>query len=316
MADDEEHGRLRLRDRVLGTPHHVGWWTLPLFLGIGLLGAILAGTLAVVYYSAQVADLERQTAESRGELEEAVDEVQQAARDAQEAIESEVAAVREQFAQAGPLTDPATIGLATVRAVVPLPAPSSQPSGTANLTTAPPQTVTRTGSAFPVIVDSGAVWFITSFQVVEAETGQEAAVRQAEVTVNGTDFAAAVHSWDEDRDLALLRVDGVGQVPIPPWRPAGEAIALGDRVFAAGLTSTGALFQAGGSVVIVDDLTVVSDGPAIELVRGGPLLDAAGQVVGIVTPGAVDLGDVLVATPIRALCERLVQCESGQATTS
>jgi hypothetical protein len=45
------------RDRLLGSEDRRGWWLVPFFLVVGLAGAVLAGSLAVVYDGQQVDQL-------------------------------------------------------------------------------------------------------------------------------------------------------------------------------------------------------------------------------------------------------------------
>jgi hypothetical protein len=65
---------------VLGSRRRIGLWILPLFLIVGLLGAVLAGTLAVLYYEQEVRRLEGTTAAARAEVAAARDEVGEAGR--------------------------------------------------------------------------------------------------------------------------------------------------------------------------------------------------------------------------------------------
>lgn len=100
-----------LRERVLGGRDRLGWWLLPLFVMVGLGGAVLAGSLAVVYYAQQVSQLESETREAREELVGAADEVREAADDALEEIDERVEAVREEIARGLPLEDALEVGV-------------------------------------------------------------------------------------------------------------------------------------------------------------------------------------------------------------
>jgi S1-C subfamily serine protease len=78
---------------------------------VGLGGAVLAGSLAVVYYAQQVSQLESETREAREQLIGAADEVREAADEALAAIDEEVEAVREELARGLPLEDALDVGV-------------------------------------------------------------------------------------------------------------------------------------------------------------------------------------------------------------
>ena len=99
------------RERLLGGRDRLGWWLLPLFVMVGLGGAVLAGSLAVVYYAQQVSQLESETREAREQLIGAADEVREAADEALAAIDEEVEAVREELARGLPLADALEVGV-------------------------------------------------------------------------------------------------------------------------------------------------------------------------------------------------------------
>lgn len=99
------------QERVLGGRDRLGWWLLPLFVMVGLGGAVLAGSLAVVYYAQQVSQLESETREAREELVGAADEVRGAADDALEEIDDKVEAVRQELARGLPLEDALEVGV-------------------------------------------------------------------------------------------------------------------------------------------------------------------------------------------------------------
>ncbi len=107
----DERPRPDWRERLLGGRDRLGWWLLPLFVMVGLGGAVLAGSLAVVYYAQQVSQLESETREAREQLIGAADEVREAADEALEAIDEEVEAVREELARGLPLEDALAVGV-------------------------------------------------------------------------------------------------------------------------------------------------------------------------------------------------------------
>lgn len=112
-----------LWERVFGGANRIGWWTVPIFVAVALFGAIVAGTLAVVYYSQRVAAIEEQTRDVREDLGGAVDSVQEAAERAIQSIEERVQGVQQQVERGVPILEPEAVGVALVRARIPAPPP-------------------------------------------------------------------------------------------------------------------------------------------------------------------------------------------------
>ena len=110
-TDADAAGGGSWRARLFGGRDRLGWWLLPLFLMVGLGGAVLAGSLAVVYYAQQVSQLESETREAREDLVGAADEVREAADEALAAIDEEAAEVRSELARGLPLEDALEVGV-------------------------------------------------------------------------------------------------------------------------------------------------------------------------------------------------------------
>lgn len=314
---------------MLGGPRRLGWWTLPLFVAVGLLGAVLAGAVTAVYYAQKVAQLERETAEGRRQLTVAVERVREAAEKAVAAVRTEVDAFRDEVAVTLPIKDPAKAGVVSVRAEVtiqpppetspPLAAPDSTEPPPPAPPPPPPRTVVREGSGFAAVTGGGDAYFVTSFSVVADPDRSDVPIEGAEITLGGRSYSTSVHSWDPQNDLALLRADGVGDVATLPWRPVGEAITPGQKVFAVGNLPSGSLVQLSAMVGAVDHEVVVTDLVVPAMLRGGPLVDAQGRVVGVgsgayreslADSGSADTGGTNTAVPVRILCERLIRCSS------
>ena len=307
----------RWRARVFGSSAHIGLWTLPLFVAVGLLGAVLAGALASVYYGQKVEQLEQETARSRRQLAGAVREVDTTAEDALRAIREEVSSVRDELARRPPLADAGAAGLVVVRSSIvhtPAPPPPVAGPGGTPVPAPPPvaSTEIRYASAVAVIYDAGTGWFVTTYEVVADPDDPGEAVRQVQVIVGGQTIDADVHSWQVERDLALLRADGIDQLRVADWRPPEEALTAGDRVFAAGLTSDGHLLQVGGAIILSDSDGIVTDAPMLDVLDGGALIDGDGRLVAIVSAEYTPFGsDIATMVPVRTLCERLIQCAAG-----
>lgn len=330
--------------RLTGDLDHVGWSVLPLFVAVGLAGAVMAAALTVVYYSQQVADLEAQTRDARGELDQAVVDVEDAASDALHAIGSEVEAVQDALARTVPVEDIAALGLVVVEARVNAPPPASAtitptpseatqapagtdapqpaaegdptPSETAPPAPTPTPTPTRApvrprlGVAFAVAVSGGDAFLATSYDLVVDPDARAGVVEEVVIrTINGTETLGTVHSWDEARGVALLRAP-IGALPIGPWRPAAEPLDVGDRLTAIGLTPQLEEVQVDGTVGQADAEAIVASLPDIDFLRGAPIVDREGRIVAIYTPGYRPFGaaggDRQAIAPVALLCERML----------
>lgn len=330
---------------------HVGWWTLPAFLAVGLAGAVMAGSLAVVYYSQQVSALESETREARQDLQAGVDDVDAAREEALDAIDERLEAVRDITDDEPPVEDLASLGLVMVEARVNTPAPPSAtvdpqppPGGDGEAAGAPdvlaqpsdPEPTTppdppdpapspdpapvrpRLGVGFAVAFEDGVTFVATSHDLVVDREARAGVVEEVVVTtMDGTRTSGTVHSWDDARGLALLRVE-VGELPIADWRPRTEPVAAGDRLTLAGLTPKRQPVTVDGTVVLADIEAVVAATPDIDFLRGSPVLDRTGRVVAVYTPGyrpfGAAAGDGQALAPVGLFCERMLTgCEALEA---
>lgn len=351
-ADSPEGGRPRPWDRVVGSLDEVGWWMVPAFLAVGLAGAVMAGALAVVYYSQQVAGLEAETRAGRQDLQGAVDNVNRASDDALEAIRSEVEAVERSLSQDLPVEEVRALGLVVVEARVnapppagstqPQPAPagdedrhgapaavaqeSPSPTPSPSPTSEPPPPEPppiqpRLGVGFAVATEGGATFVATSFELV-ADPGARAGVVEEVVvtTMDGDRVTGTVHSWDEERGIALLRV-GIDRIEIGTWRPRGEELAPGDRVAVVGLTPEQEPVQVEGKVALGREDALLTSLPDAEFLRGSPIVDRTGRIVAVYTPGYQPFGPAAgeqqAMAPVGLYCDRMLTgCEAleGEAT--
>lgn len=327
------------KERILGNGQRLGWWTLPVFLAVGLLGAVLAGTLSVLFYSQQVDALRDQTRSARTEADQARDEIRDTADEALAEVQERVDAVRQSLTTDLPVPDAFAAGVVVVTAY-PGPPPRSGPSsppaspspgggGTAlspvghlqeeqespqpqpSPAPAPRDRGTpRTGAGFAVVRDGPTTFFVTSFELVEDPDRSGQVVQDLEVTTGSGTFPAALHSFDRGRDLALLRADA-GEVTVSEWRPLDQELSPGDKVWAVGVTPTLNTVRVGGSVAAVEPGTILTDVAVLAPVRGGPLVDLDGRVLGVVAPGFHPFGgdgEGRAVVAIRALCEGLLRC--------
>ena len=340
--------------RVVGETDRIGWWTVPAFLAVGLAGAVMAGALAVVYYSQQVSDLESETRQARQDLQAGVDDVDAAREDALAAIEEQLDAVRDALDEDPPVDDPATLGLVLVEARVNTPAPPSAtvepqappagadaPSGAVlaqgptesppppdppspapppepSPTPSPLPIEPRLGLGFAVAVEDGQTFVATSYGLVADPGARAGVVEEVVVRVPGGPSASGVvHSWDESRGLALLRVP-LGELPVADWRPRGDVVEVGDRLTVFGLTPEGRPLTVRGEVAFADVEKIVTDLPSIDFLRGAPVLDRTGRVVAVMTPAyqpfGAAAGDDQALAPVGLFCERMLTgCDQLEA---
>ena len=154
-------------------------------------------------------------------------------------------------------------------------------------------------------------------------TAQVGTGRQYHVTVIGV---------DPSQDVAVVHLDGASRLPAVPIESTG-VLSLGDQVTAMGnaLGHNGDPVVVTGAVVSLDEtLYVLDDGDqAVNMLSGliqmsapiqpgdsgGPLLDAAGQVIGMDTAGSPSNGNtgssVGAAIPIATAVDIAHQITSG-----
>lgn len=143
----------------------------------------------------------------------------------------------------------------------------------------PMRRVTAHGTGF-LVTDDG--YIVTNHHVIDG-------ARSVGVNLNGIDYDAEVVSFDEANDLALLKADLVG---VPLSVISSLDIQRGSEVFTLGYpmvslqgseqkATFGRINALSG---IADDRRYLQMDAAIQPGNsGGPLLDASGRVVGVVT---------------------------------
>lgn len=336
--------------RVPDGPRRLGWWLLPLFLAVGLAGAVLATALVVVSQTQRIDALRDETAAARSDLADVVDEVESTAGQALSTIRDEVAAVRDGLSTELPLEDAAEAGVVHLRAEVPA-EPSAAPTAAPTSATTPPDpdpepvpdadddpdpegepgpdpdegddgpdedrqpapaeprsapTTTRAAAGFVAARDGDTTFLVTTFALLADPRGGDRPVdRPVQVRTAVGEVTGQVHSWDAAADLLLLRVGGDAIAPLP-WRPEDRPLGAGDRVVAVGVTPTLEPVRVGGSVGAVTEQGLITDLPSLELLAGGPVVDADGQVVAMTSRRAAPFGQDPVAVPIRQLCGDLL----------
>ena len=144
------------------------------------------------------------------------------------------------------------------------------------------------------------------------------ALRRADTVIvtlpGGEEREATVVGRDPGTDLALLNVDGGGLTPAT-WaatlpRVGTVVLPLGARNGRVGAT-LGLLSDVAGpwqtSLGSAIDAWIDVDGSLPDGFSGGPLVDAAGQVVGLNTAGLTPRGAVLPQATVKRVVERLLE---------
>lgn len=337
--------------RLVGETDRIGWWILPAFVAVGLAGAVMAGTLAIVYYSQQVSALEAETRQGRQEVQGAVEEVQGVRDRALERIRKEVAALD----RGRPVEDVSRFGLVVIEARVTSSSGSATAASDGSVDGAPdvlaqqdqqtpqeqqtqqpeqqqtqqpeqqpqepqpPPIEPRLGVGFAVAVENGATFFATSYGLVEDPTAPGGVAAEVQVTTPGGDrVAGTVHSWDEQRGLALVQA-AAGELPIADWRPRGESLAVGEQLTVLGITPQFDPVQLDGVAGWVGRSAIVSTlTSAPEFLRGAPVVDVTGRVVAVHTPAyrpfGSAAGDRQALAPVGLYCDRMLTgCETLEA---
>ena len=171
---------------------------------------------------------------------------------------------------------------------------------------------------------------LTNFHVVQGAD-------RIDATVAGRSFGADLVGYDRRHDIAVLQLRGAGGLPTAPFGDSGQ-LAIGDPVVALGnargsggpLTrEVGAVTDFGRTVNAEDALTGSSDeltgliefeAPVRAGDSGGPVVNAAGQVVGITTAATVNFrlgpGGEGFAIPINQAMAVANQIRSGVPSDS
>ena len=130
------------------------------------------------------------------------------------------------------------------------------------------------------------------------------------VYVAGDAFDGYVYSWDPTNDQAIVLTSAkLTPLPLSPRpKPGWWALSVGSPHGVVGSVSI-------GNITNVDGLEVIATAPMNSGNSGGPLLNAAGAVMGSTTySGMSDAGPDpwFVSMSLPALCSRLVNCTAEQ----
>lgn len=167
------------------------------------------------------------------------------------------------------------------------------------------------GSGF-IIDPSG--YIVTNNHVIE--DGKKITVKMP--GTNGREFQAHLIGTDKDTDIALLKVDGVADLPTVSFgddhrlRVGDWVVAVGNPFGLGGTVTAGIVSSIGrdiGSGPYTDYLQI--DAPINQGNSGGPTFDLSGRVVGMNTAifspsgGSVGIGFAIPASTVKSIVDQL-----------
>ena len=144
------------------------------------------------------------------------------------------------------------------------------------------------GTGF-IISDDG--YIMTNNHVIEdARTGgYEVSV----LTYDGTEYTADIVGYDKENDIAVLKIDATGLTPVTMG--SADDIVVGDAVYAVGNPLGELNFTMTSGIISATDRTITTDTDSVPINMfqidaavnsgnsGGPVYDAEGEVIGVVT---------------------------------
>ena len=163
--------------------------------------------------------------------------------------------------------------------------------------------VPKAGESLPEVLTKLPTRLVTNHHVISDCTDNPTDVT---AFVNDEAFDAYVYSWDPENDQAIvLTTAKLTPLPLSPQpKPGWWALSVGTPQGLAGSVSI-------GNITNVDGIEVIATAPMNSGNSGGPLLNAAGAVMGSTTYVSVsDAGQDpwFVSEGLPALCKRLVAC--------
>jgi len=169
------------------------------------------------------------------------------------------------------------------------------------------------GSGFIAGSFGGQTYVLTSLAIVRAATripGPDIVVKNG-----GSEVKAALWTWQEDTDLALLVTNRTA--PSLSWADSNPAVKPGDKVYVIG----GADGAPVAGVVSSVSPTNIQHNVVVDARRqGAPLLNDKGQILGMVslalTPGAGPGATNFFTVPIATACDRVLSCGGGSTVVS
>lgn len=164
------------------------------------------------------------------------------------------------------------------------------------------------GSGF-IITEDG--YIVTNYHVIE--DAYEGGLPVTVVMYDETAYEAEIVGFDEDNDIALLKIDAAGLNPAQLGD--SDSIIVGQTVYAVGnalgeltYTMTSGIISALGRRITTDEAVIVNmfqvDAAINNGNSGGPVFNVCGQVIGVVTAKYTQFGmeGLGFAIPINDAC--------------
>lgn len=257
-------------------------------------GVASSGVVLFFYYRYQLERVEREVTVFRDQFEK---DFRERSEEFKELVESSKAEIEKAAGGAGSQTSEVTQLLEKVGGSI-AQIRGKDPSGAAS-----------SGSGFVVTSDDGESWILTSFQVVAGNAAEKSLVS---VRIGQSERQAAVFSWDDRADLALI-ILRVGRLPsLPDW--ADPTPAPGSRVWAV-FAAPGPFGAAAaqGTVLGASANGLLTDADVPSHAAGGVLIDRQNRVLGVLSLSYAPEGYSPSngwAVPIRLSCRRVLRCPS------
>jgi len=164
------------------------------------------------------------------------------------------------------------------------------------------------GSGWPLDAPSGsATIIVTNHHVIKECVGPDKGT--VDIDVRGQYGTGQIINYDAEYDLAIIETSlALTPLPTAGWPQIGHwVMAVGNPVGFVGSVNTGRVSNL-TSFEIVHDVSTNSGN------SGGPLINAAGQVVGVHYAGYADdfVEGVNFAIALRMLCDKLLVCDNEQ----
>jgi S1-C subfamily serine protease len=158
------------------------------------------------------------------------------------------------------------------------------------------------GSSFVAWEDGDSTYLLTAAHVVEGEVSGTVTVSR-----KGRSWSAEVSGIDHKNDLAVLRVGIHPRGATPLWQnPHGPPSQQGDQVLLIGSPYGLSGTVTTGVVSRVTAQTIQTDAAANPGNSGGPALDKAGHVVGVLVSGGGE--NINFAIRVERACAKLRDC--------
>ena len=181
-------------------------------------------------------------------------------------------------------------------------------------------TIPESGVGSGIIFDQ-AGWILTNRHVVRTSNGQTASQLTVELK-DGTQYTGHVYGIDTLTDLAIVRIDATG-LPTATLGSSGDlkvgelAIAIGSPLGTYTNSVTSGIVSATGRTVVVEtgvrlNNLIQTDAAINPGNSGGPLLDAAGNVIGINTAVAQGSNGIGFAIPVDIAKPIMSQALAGE----